>query len=329
MPSPRRTRLKNATQHPGLVAGAVKRRTTAEVKAATTAKQVAKETKKQAKKDSIHHAAAFESDAMVDEDLMDATPRPKFNADASSDVYASDNGNFQQRTYNPPEDDSTSSESSDGETTPIPMSKKRKAGPKAADKPATVAPKRRALRRTYAVANLAIEARHESGHEAEDEIDQQMQMTATQDMSPEDEDDIYVSDDNVGAKHQLPTVTEGSAAGPRRNQDNHRQNQKVVREPNVTDDRAAKNDCGPPSKRGGAKNMEVEEMKTKKKKESIRDAIEVVQDNTKSNVSRKHPSHVGNAPAAASNQIVDSGDKHRPAKSTRSVRALLFPSQPC
>jgi hypothetical protein len=44
-----------------------------EVKAAAEAKQATKDAKQQAKVASIHHAAAFESTAMADEDLMDAT----------------------------------------------------------------------------------------------------------------------------------------------------------------------------------------------------------------------------------------------------------------
>jgi hypothetical protein len=115
MHSPHRTRLTNATRHPGLIVKAAKHRTTTEVKAAAEAKQATKDAKQQAKVASIHCAAAFESTAMADEDLMDATPQPNFNSrsniltmdtemEASTDIEMSDGHDFDQNVYNPPED---------------------------------------------------------------------------------------------------------------------------------------------------------------------------------------------------------------------------------
>lgn len=109
MVSPRKTRLKNATQHPGLVNKPATRRTTAEVKAIAQAKQAAKVAKKEAKMASVHRAAAFESTAMAEEDFMDATPRPKFNPrstshatstkmETSCDVEMSDNSSLNENT---------------------------------------------------------------------------------------------------------------------------------------------------------------------------------------------------------------------------------------
>jgi hypothetical protein len=56
------------------------------------------------------------------------------------------------------------------------------------------------------------------------------------------------------------------------------------------DDSNAESDSGPPLKKT---KVEVEK-KAKKKKESIRDAIEAAQGNTTDNVSRKYPNHVDN-----------------------------------
>jgi len=110
MLSPRRTRLKNATQHPGLAYKSATRRTTAEVKAIAEAKQAAKVAKKEAKTASIRRAAAFESTAMAEEDFIDATPRPKFHPRSGShatsaklettcDVEMSDNSRINENDY--------------------------------------------------------------------------------------------------------------------------------------------------------------------------------------------------------------------------------------
>src|ERR1700683_1647902 len=182
MPSPSRTRSTNVTQHPGLAVKAKKRRTPAEVKAAKEAKAMAKEAKKEAKIASINRAAEFKSNAMDNEDFMDATPRPNFNPRASTptetasemetdiNIDMSDEPNLDKCTQispeNPTEDDTMGSERS-AEETPIPLSTKRKA----ALKPATKAPKATkqvALTRSFAVADLAAEAppkrRHPRSH---------------------------------------------------------------------------------------------------------------------------------------------------------------------
>ena len=389
MPSPRRTRLKNATQHPGLVVGPAKCRTTAEVKAATEAKQAANVAKKQAKIASIHRAAEFESTTMAKEELLDATPRPKFNSKSSSlaasaKMVASSNLNIQMsdstltenddEPEDSTEDDKPEDSAEDGiteddfEKTPIPISKKRKAVPseavlKAITKSASeVHPQ--PLRRTYAVADLTIEARShgggESGDETDRQINQNMQMMIDQDISPEYLD-IYVSDDSATAKLRRSFAAGGPATeqprygwdkGHNDTKNKIRQRRKVTNHgspaeltgpepPDAMNDATTKtrSDSGPPLKKMKTKTkeeVEVEGMKMKKRKESVRDAIEAVQVSTKDNVSRKHPSHVANAPTlkgkgsgkpkvAGSNQIIDGSDKQwRPENATR--WGLLFPS---
>jgi len=146
MPSPRRTRSTNVTQHPGLVGKAKKRHTPAEVKAAKEAKAMAKEAKKEAKIASINRTAEFESNAMDNENFMDATPRPNFNPRPSTPTETASEMETENSTT---EDDTMGSEGS-AEETPIPLSKKRKAAPKAT--------KQVALTHSFAVANLAAEA---------------------------------------------------------------------------------------------------------------------------------------------------------------------------
>ena len=75
MPSPHITRSGNATQHPGLIGKTTTVcRTSAQVKDAAAAKKAAKDAKDAARIASIHHAAEFESTALDNEDLIDATP---------------------------------------------------------------------------------------------------------------------------------------------------------------------------------------------------------------------------------------------------------------
>ena len=84
MPSPRRTRPGNAKKHFGLIGKTTTvRRTLAQVKAAAAAKRAAKDAKDAARTASIRHAAEFESMALDNEDLIDATPRPKFTPNAN------------------------------------------------------------------------------------------------------------------------------------------------------------------------------------------------------------------------------------------------------
>lgn len=376
MPSPRKTRPKNAKQRPGLVTlPTTKRRTTAEVKADKEAKKAAKEAKTQAKKDGIQRAAAFESAAIVNEDLMDATPRPKFNAgssslvtgaemaqtEASSDDEMSDKRNLDQNDHNPPEDladnDLTDSEGCVEQT---PISKKRKLALNVVDNPAAKVHKQQLLRRTYAFTNILAahsHGEHESGNESECQTRQQSQSTG--DVSPEDADmDIYVSDDPATAEQPAPrrsfTVADSAVEGPGHRQgkarggaglENRQQTQKVTNRglpaklmDNVTDDFPAERNSGPPVKKVKTKGMEeVEEKKTKKKKESIRDAIEAVQGKTIDNVSRKQPSHDDNT--KGKKVTIQKGKEGRmtPEKATRSDlllfslhnRCLLWTALPC
>ena len=324
MPSPRRTRLKNATQHPGLVIGPAKRRTTAEVKAATEAKQAANVAKKQAKIASIRRAAEFESTAMAEEELLDATPRPKSNPKSSSLAVSTkmETSNIEMSDSTLTENDDRPEDSTeddkpedDIEKTPILISKKRKtipneAVPKAITTSASgVHP--RPLRRMNAVADLAIEARSygggESGDETDCHIDQRTEIMTDQDISPEDID-ICVSDDSATAELRRSFAAGGPATerprygrdkGHKKTKDKIRQRQKVTNhgspteltEPDAMNDTTTEtqSNSGPPLKRMKTKNEEV--MKMKKRKESVRDAIEAVQVSTKDNVSRKHPGH--------------------------------------
>ncbi|KAF8508180.1 hypothetical protein JB92DRAFT_2954585 [Gautieria morchelliformis] len=76
------TRASNKTAHPGRVAKAPPRRTTATVQEERTAKAEAKAEAKaaltEAKKKSIKRAAEFERNDIANEDIMDVTPRPPF-----------------------------------------------------------------------------------------------------------------------------------------------------------------------------------------------------------------------------------------------------------
>ena len=91
----------------------------------------------------------------------------------------------------------------------------------------------------------------------------------------------------------------GGESGDETDQINqHRKRQKVIDHGSPAelmggdrgDDSNAESDSGPPLKKT---KVEVEK-KAKKKKESIRDAIEAAQGNTTDNVSRKYPNHVDN-----------------------------------
>lgn len=245
MHSPRKTRSTNATQHPGLVVKSSRRRTPAEVKAANEAKEVAKETKRQAKNASINRAAEFESNAMANEDFLDATPRPNFNprpstptdTETSNDIEMSDGPDFNNNTYTPPdnatEDDTMGSEGS-AEETPIPLSKKRKTAAKA-----TTAFKRVALTRSFAVADLAAEA----------------PPTAN------------VADSSATESDDPPPTKKARAKAT------------AVQSVEITGSATVSN--GAPLLLKEAKVVEkVEDKKTKKKKESIREAIEAAQGKT-------------------------------------------------
>ncbi|KIM71183.1 hypothetical protein PILCRDRAFT_93990, partial [Piloderma croceum F 1598] len=167
MHSPHKTRSTNATQHPGLVVKSSTRQTPAEVKAANEAKEAAKEAKRQAKEASINRATEFESNAMANEDFLDATPQPNFNprastptkTETSNDIEMSDGPEFDNNPYIPPEDpteDDTMGSEGSAEETPIPLSKKRKTA-------ATTALKWVALTHSFAVADLAAEAPPKQG----------------------------------------------------------------------------------------------------------------------------------------------------------------------
>ncbi|KAF8489739.1 hypothetical protein JB92DRAFT_2836004 [Gautieria morchelliformis] len=72
------TRASNKTAHPGRVAKASPRQTTATVQEEHTAKAEAKAALTEAKKKSIKHAAKFECDDIANKHIMDVTPRPPF-----------------------------------------------------------------------------------------------------------------------------------------------------------------------------------------------------------------------------------------------------------
>jgi hypothetical protein len=72
------TRKSNSSKHPGLVIKTTTRRTSEEVKAATEAKEAEKAAKKQTYRTSVKRVADFESQAMVNDEITDATPRPNF-----------------------------------------------------------------------------------------------------------------------------------------------------------------------------------------------------------------------------------------------------------
>jgi hypothetical protein len=240
------------------------------VKADKEAKAMAKEAKKQAKVASIIRAAEFESNAMDNEDFMDATPRPNFNPRPSTptetaseietdiNINMSDGPNLDKRTRispeNPTEDEMMGSEGS-AEETPIPLSKKRKA----AVEPATKAPKATkqvALTRSFAVADLAAEAppkRRQPKSHNDAKQRQPKSKVVDDDTSPEDS--ATESDDQ-------PPPTKKARA-------------KKVAERSVENHSVTEGDGAPASTKGKA--VEVEDKKTKKKKESVRDAIEAAQ----------------------------------------------------
>lgn len=76
------TRARNKTAHPGNVDKSTTRRTKAEVEEERTTKAEAVATRAEAKQQSINRMAEFEHADMVDEDMVDATPRPLFTPKA-------------------------------------------------------------------------------------------------------------------------------------------------------------------------------------------------------------------------------------------------------
>ena len=84
MASPCKTCPGSATKHPGLIGKtSTVCQNPAQVKAAAAAKRATKDTKDAARTASIHHAAEFESTALDNEDLIDATPQPNFTPNAN------------------------------------------------------------------------------------------------------------------------------------------------------------------------------------------------------------------------------------------------------
>jgi hypothetical protein len=222
------------------------------VKAAKEAKQAAKDAKAKAKMASIHRAAEFESNAMVNEDVMDATPRPNFNPKearlATSDIDMSDGSDLDEHTYIPPEDstedDWMGSEGS-AEETPMPLSKKGKGGPKGVAQAPKAAPK--PLARSFAIADLADEAAVKCGRS------QRMNIA----------DDSATESDSVSPP---PPTKKARAEGT------------AEQSVKITDGSATKSDSMPPLNKGKGKAVEkVEDKKPKKVKESIRNAIEAAQ----------------------------------------------------
>lgn len=74
--SPCRTRSSNSSKHPGVIVQTKSRRSSAEVKAEAEAKKAAKAAKKEQRNTGIRKVTEFEREAMVQEDLTDATPQP-------------------------------------------------------------------------------------------------------------------------------------------------------------------------------------------------------------------------------------------------------------
>lgn len=91
------TRASNATKHPGLSKPKVVRRSSADVKTAALAKEAAKKSKKEAQQAGIKRVADFESMAITNEELGNATPRPNFapRANLDSDSCRVSDGNNQ------------------------------------------------------------------------------------------------------------------------------------------------------------------------------------------------------------------------------------------
>jgi len=84
MASPHKTCPRNATKHPGLIGKmSTVHRNSAQVKAAAAAKRATKDAKDAARTASICHATEFESTALDNEDLIDATPQPNFTPNAN------------------------------------------------------------------------------------------------------------------------------------------------------------------------------------------------------------------------------------------------------
>lgn len=89
------TRASNATRHPGLPNKSAARRTSAEVKAAKDAKEAAKKAKIEAQQARLERVADFESQAKMNEDMANATPRPHFaprEYNLNSDAYRISDG---------------------------------------------------------------------------------------------------------------------------------------------------------------------------------------------------------------------------------------------
>jgi hypothetical protein len=191
----------------------------------------------------------------------------------------SDRPNFDNHTYVPPEDpteDDTMGSEDFAEETPIPLSKKRKG----ATTEATTATKRVALTRSFAIADLAAEAPLKRG-QPKSRGDQQRQpksKAADDDTSP-----ANIMDDSATESDDEPPPTKKARA-----------RKTAEQSVEIIDRSAAKSNGAPSSKNAKAKVVEdVEEKKTKKKKESIRDAIEAVQVKTMEGLdsdSRNHPS---------------------------------------
>lgn len=262
-------------QRPGLVVKAKKRRSPEEVKAAKEAKALAKEAKKEAKIASINRAAEFERDAMANEDFMDATPRPNFNPRPSSptethsetetgtDINMSDGPDLDKHAYIPPEepteDDTMGSEGS-AEETPMPLSKKRKAAP--------MLTKQVALTRSFAVADLAAEEPLKLGQPKSHNDTKQRQPKSK--VVDDDASPVNIAEDSATESDDQPPPTKKARA-----------KKAVEQSVEITSRSVTAGDDAPASKKGKGKVVEVEDKKTKKKKESVRDAIGAAQEKMK------------------------------------------------
>jgi hypothetical protein len=102
------------------------------VKAEAKAKAAAKAVKKQGKQDQIERVVGFETEAMANEDHMDAMPQPNFalgfHTCVESEDLEVDEPNADGHTYVPGEtdpDDESDDDVTSAEVTPIPARKKK------------------------------------------------------------------------------------------------------------------------------------------------------------------------------------------------------------
>ena len=265
MTSPRRTRASNASKRPGLAVKPTPRRTSAEVKVEAKAKAATKAAKKQAKQDQIERVAWFETEAMANEDLMDATPRPNFapkyctrveSEDLKSEDLEVDGPNADGCTYVPGEADPDESDDSarSVEATPVPARKKIQAPAVAPTKKSKPVPARKVSKQLDTI----VESSEDESEPPLSKVTSKKRVMVVKDT---DDDGIELpskkSKGNVKAKKAKATKIQETASSE------------------------SDTDLPPPKKAKvdiGQKGMA--EKSGKRKKESIREAIAAVQERT-------------------------------------------------